>query len=131
VSCLCKNTFYSQYCIGVSNVLAQNHKNIAGTTNLQKKKKKIQKKVCLKFFKTEKNKKIYGSYTTDFFPGPTKIQKILLLEKELKRTKVMRMKNKNKFDAIISIKNSISGCPPNNVLKIFQNIPKKKELNQN
>jgi hypothetical protein len=37
VSCLCKKTFYSKYCIGLSDGSTQNHRNMAGTTNLQKK----------------------------------------------------------------------------------------------
>jgi hypothetical protein len=68
VSCLGKNTFYSKY----------------------SRDKKSTKKI--KIF----SKKSMGASHWIFFPGPTKIQKILKLEKELQGTKVMRIKNKNK-----------------------------------
>jgi hypothetical protein len=45
----------------------QNHRNMAGTTNLQKERKFSQKKYMFSILKLKKAKNLYGGYPTDFF----------------------------------------------------------------
>jgi hypothetical protein len=66
-------TFYSQYCIGLSDDSTQNHRNMVGTTNLQKKMKIGPKKAYMfSILKLKRPKNSHGGYRI-FSPGTTKI----------------------------------------------------------
>jgi hypothetical protein len=84
---------YSQYCIGLSDISPQNHRNMAGTTNLQKKIKFSRKKYMFSILKLK------NSYThwIFFFRDRQKFQAALKLLENIPEYTIENKIKSNKY----------------------------------